>query len=130
MINKTKMNNQHTNSKYTHQSYQSCFTLPSCLWQITPNIGNCAVGNLCIHFSAYAHKPKRCYRYCQQQATGSFRVSHSCFMPLPTTSLCYPEALLYPCSHPIPTGTRGRRGKVCYDKPLFLSFFPKCKQHV
>jgi len=119
MINKTRMNDQHANSKYTNQTYQSCFAFSSSLRQITLNIGNCAVRNICIQFSSYTHKPKRCYSYCQQQTTGSFRISHSCFMPLPTTSFCYPETLLYPSSHSIPTDARSRRCKVCYDDASF-----------
>src|SRR3989339_574979 len=129
MIIKTRMNNQHTNPKYTHQTYKGCFTHPPCLWQITANIRNCAVRNLCIQFSAYTQKPKCCYRYYKQQTTSSLWVSHSRLMPLPTTSFDYPEALLYPCSHSIPTSTGCRWWKVCKNKPrFFLSFFPKCKQ--
>ena len=94
MISKTRMDNQHTNSKYTHQAYQSCFTLSPRLRQIIPYVRDCAVCNLCIQLSTHTHKPKRRYRYCQQQTTGSLWVCHPCFMPLPTTSLGYPEALI------------------------------------
>jgi hypothetical protein len=118
--------NQTQHGCLSHPAFSMLSGLSSRLYQKVHNVWNSSV---VFSFTTDTDKPDCGHRYCQPETLCSPGICHASLVPLPSTTLDGSEALLYPCTHAIPTGIADFGGQVSENEPgFFISFLPVCQE--